>query len=137
MDVLFLGIPSFFSHPFRFFLRPRIIRYNPRVFFCFGCDWNIFEHLGTTMELELNGIGSLQWGHQPPCLCWLHRSKRCALSRGAFVRLSGWWAIHLLGGRLVCLDERQDGWRLGERSEIDENWNVWIIMDNIHITYYI
>lgn len=73
-------------------------------FFCFGCDWNIFEDIGSP-----NHPGT--------------------------ERLSGWWAIHLLGGRLVCLDERQDGWRLGERSEIDENWNVWIIMDNIHITY--
>ena len=103
MDVLFCWgsnhFSIFFSHPFRFFLRPIIIRV-----FCFGCDWNIFEDIGS-----------------PNCL--------------GTERLSGWWAIHLLGGRLVCLDERQDGWRLGERSEIDENWNVWIIMDNIHITH--
>ena len=104
MDVLSLGIQSFFY----IFLTPVSISFeannHPCVFFFFGCDWNIFEDIGSP-----NHPGT--------------------------ERLSGWWAIHLLGGRLVCLDERQDGWRLGERSEIDENWNVWIIMDNIHITY--
>lgn len=104
MDVLSLGIQSFFY----IFLTPVSISFeannHPCVFFCFGCDWNIFEDIGSP-----NHPGT--------------------------ERLSGWWAIHLLGGRLVCLDERQDGWRLGERSEIDENWHVWIIMDNIHITY--